>query len=103
MTNAVDAHIGRRLRALREAAGQSRATLAAASGLDELTLAAIEVGSQRLGAAAMKRVVNHLRVDVRALFVGFSARRSGPGIDVEPEVSERHLRVQGGGCDTQPL
>lgn len=101
--NIVDAHVGRRMRAIREAAGETRAALAAATGLDEFTVAAIEAGSQRLGAAAMKRVITHLKVEVRALYVGFRASQSVHGIDVEPQVSKRDMRVQGGSFDAQQL
>jgi transcriptional regulator with XRE-family HTH domain len=72
MPNAIDAHIGRRLRERREQLKMTPSDLAVAVGLAGHELAAIEQGAQRLQPSQMMLVNKALKLETADLFRGLS-------------------------------
>ncbi len=68
MANAVDAHVGARIRGLREERKVPTATAAEALGLAPEHYAGREAGSERIGAAELFRLAKLLDAPVSAFF-----------------------------------
>lgn len=69
-TNAIDAHVGRRLTALRDERCMSLESVAGKLGLQVEVFADMEAGRQRLGAALIQKAANVLDVSISDLFAG---------------------------------
>lgn len=82
----VDAHVGRRLRALRMAAGLSLSALAARMGVSYQQLQKYETGLNRMSAGQMYEACRALGVGAGVLFEGLPGpERSGPAALVRLE------------------
>lgn len=75
--DAIDRHVGARLRQLRESRGFSRAKLAAAMDMAVETLEDFEEGRGRLTAALIRPLAQILRVAPAEFFEGFSITGEG--------------------------
>lgn len=68
--NAIDAHVGRRITALRDERSMSLETVATELGLQTDVLAKMEAGRHRIGAALIQKAAIVLDVSISDLFSG---------------------------------
>lgn len=78
ISNQIDCHVGRRIRAYRLMAGISQAELGAAIGVSFQQVQKYETGQNRISASRLCQVAARLDVPVREFFDGISLLPDGP-------------------------
>lgn len=86
-SHAIDVHVGRRIRALRKAAGLRQVDLAGHLGISFQQLQKYETAKNRISAATLHILCRVLRTKPDAVFEGLDIDVRKPVRHIEPEMS----------------
>jgi transcriptional regulator with XRE-family HTH domain len=93
-TNAIDRHVGKRLRQLRLARGMDLADLSGLLGVSAPRLLQFEEGRERLSADLMRRLSKILTVQPSEFFAGFSRNGAEAAEEVFGSQDEEEQRLR---------
>ncbi|MBP5857536.1 helix-turn-helix transcriptional regulator [Marivibrio halodurans] len=94
MPDRIDAHVGRQLRAVREARGFSQVQLGQAVGLSNQQIQKYENGANRIGASRLWQFATLLNVNIETFYAGLDTEDvNSPASDIARSAArERRLR-----------